>query len=87
MVLDEEAVPRDLDDLFSVAGELERELEAQNQRVAPAILREPLLPGLIARLGPGFGMRQRNRGLVKSRARRQSLHRDHCCTIYPFSGG
>ena len=48
MVLDEEPIPGDREHVAPLASDLERELEAQDQRVTAPVLRQPLLPRLVA---------------------------------------
>lgn len=65
MVLDEEPVPRSGEGLAGTARDLDGQLEAHDQRVAPAVLGHPLLPGLVTGGRLGLGMSQDGRRLIE----------------------
>jgi streptogramin lyase len=77
VALDEETGARGAEHLMFAIGNLEAELEAQDQRVTSLILHHPLLPGLVASSRLGLRMCQGPCGLIQPRACRQSLHGQH----------
>lgn len=77
MSFDEEPFGAGVQPLGLVVGDLDRELEPHDQRIATLVLRDPLLPGLVADGRFAFRVRKRPWRIIQPRACRQSLHGDH----------
>ena len=83
VVLNEEPVPGGGEDLAGAVSELERELEAQDERLASLVFRHPLLPRLVAGRSLGPGVRERGGRVIQDRPGRESLHAGHGVRFTP----